>query len=96
MNTGGLTFVEKVKSELGFKAAHREVKEVTGTYTLREQSEAYGANFAGETEALRPEDISRGRKLMKRLRHSLVQPATRTGIGSFVRSRFFPPKIQLS
>ena len=56
MNTGGLTFVEKVKSELGFKAAHREVKEVTGTYTLREQSEAYGANFAGETEALRPED----------------------------------------
>jgi acyl-CoA synthetase (AMP-forming)/AMP-acid ligase II len=52
----GLTFVEKVKSELGFKAAHREVKEVTGTYTLREQSEAYGPNFAGETEALRPKD----------------------------------------
>src|SRR5574341_947152 len=35
---GSLTFVEKVKSELGFKAVHREVTEVTGTYTLREQS----------------------------------------------------------
>jgi hypothetical protein len=48
-----LTFVEKVKSELGFKAVHREVTEVTGTYTLREQSEAYGVNFADESEALR-------------------------------------------
>lgn len=52
---GGLTFVEKVRSELGFKAAHREVTEVTGTYTLREESEAYGANFARKSEALRPE-----------------------------------------
>jgi hypothetical protein len=25
-------------------------------YTLREQSEAYGANFAGESEALRPDN----------------------------------------
>ena len=38
---GSLTFVEKVKSELGFKAAHREVIEGGGTYALREQSEAY-------------------------------------------------------
>jgi putative transposase len=52
---GGLTLIEKVRSELGFKAAHREVTEVTGTYTLREESEAYGANFARKSEALRPE-----------------------------------------
>jgi len=38
------------------ECAHKKVKEVTGTYTLREQSEAYAANSAGEIEALRPED----------------------------------------
>jgi len=48
-----LNFVEKVKSELGFKAAHREVIEGGGTYALREQSEAYGANFSGKNETLR-------------------------------------------
>jgi hypothetical protein len=37
-----LTFVDKVKSELGFKAVHRKVTEATVTYTLREQTEAYG------------------------------------------------------
>jgi len=42
---GNLNFVEKVKSELGFKAAHREVIEEGGTYALREQGEAYGANL---------------------------------------------------
>jgi hypothetical protein len=31
----------------------REVTEVTGKYTLREQSESYGVNFAHENEALR-------------------------------------------
>ena len=36
---GNLNFVEKVKSELGFKAAHRKVIEGGGTYVLREQSE---------------------------------------------------------
>jgi hypothetical protein len=34
---GDFTFVDKVKSELGFKAMHRRVTEVTGTYTLREE-----------------------------------------------------------
>jgi hypothetical protein len=53
---GSLSFVEKVKNELGFKAAHREAIEVDGTYALREQREAYGANFAGETEALSSEN----------------------------------------
>jgi putative transposase len=44
---GSLAFVDKVKSELGFKAKHRGVTEVTGTHMLREQSEAYGGNFTG-------------------------------------------------
>jgi hypothetical protein len=39
---GNLNFVEKVKSEVGFKAAHRDVIEGDGTYALREQSEASG------------------------------------------------------
>jgi hypothetical protein len=44
------------EEELGFKAAHREVIEVGGMYALREESEAYGSNFAGESEALRFEN----------------------------------------
>jgi len=53
---GSLTFVEKVKGELGIKAVHREVTEVTGTYTLREQSEAYAGDLGSESDALRPEN----------------------------------------
>ena len=49
---GNLNFVEKVKSELGFKAAGREVIEGGGTNVLREQSEPYGSNFDGKNEAL--------------------------------------------
>jgi hypothetical protein len=41
-----------VKSELGFKAAHREVTEQRETYVLREESEPYRSNFAGENEVL--------------------------------------------
>ena len=47
-----LNFVEKVKSELGSKAAHRQAIERGGTYSLREQSEAYGSDFTGENEVL--------------------------------------------
>ena len=47
-----MAFVDKVKSELGVKAMHREVVKVDGTYALREQSEAYAGNFASESEAL--------------------------------------------
>ena len=50
---GSFTFVDKLKSELGFKAVHREVTEVTGTYILREPSEAYAGDFGGENEAQR-------------------------------------------
>jgi REP-associated tyrosine transposase len=53
---GNLNFVEKVKSELGFKAAHRKVIEAVGTYALREQSEAYGSDFTGENEVLSSEN----------------------------------------
>lgn len=53
---GNLRFVEKVKSELGVKAMHREVEQVGGTHALREQSEAYGHHFASESDALRLEN----------------------------------------
>jgi putative transposase len=53
---GNLSFVEKVKSELGFKAAHREAIKGSGTYALRERSEPYGANFTGKSEALSSEN----------------------------------------
>jgi REP-associated tyrosine transposase len=53
---GNLSFVEKLKSELGFKAAHREVIEEGDTYALREQSEAYGSNFTGKNDALSSEN----------------------------------------
>lgn len=45
----------KVKSELGLKDSRREVIEGGGTYVLREQSEAYVPNLAGENEALSSE-----------------------------------------
>jgi putative transposase len=53
---GSLAFVDKVKSELGVKAMHREVAQVGGTYTLREESEAYGADFPSENDALTPDN----------------------------------------
>jgi hypothetical protein len=31
---------------------HREVAQRDGTYILREQSEAYGENFTGESDSL--------------------------------------------
>ena len=41
----GLAFVEKVKSELGIKALHRELEQIDGTYALRESGEAYRGRF---------------------------------------------------
>ncbi len=49
---GNLNFVEQVKSELGSKAARRQVTELEGSAVLREDSEAYGADFGGENEPL--------------------------------------------
>jgi putative transposase len=53
---GSLAFVEKVKSELGIKAPHRELEQVDGTYALRESGEAYRGQFDSKNEALRPEN----------------------------------------
>ena len=49
---GSLAFVDKVRSDLGIKAMHREVAQLEGTYILREQSEAYGEDFASENDSL--------------------------------------------
>jgi hypothetical protein len=43
-----LGFVENVKSELGSKAAHRDVIQAVGSYALREPTEAYGLSFPAE------------------------------------------------
>jgi hypothetical protein len=37
---------------VGIKAMHREVAQLEGTYMLREQSEAYGEDFASENDSL--------------------------------------------
>jgi hypothetical protein len=50
------SFVEKVKSELGIKALHRELEQVDATYALRESGEAYSGQFDSNNEALRPEN----------------------------------------
>jgi hypothetical protein len=42
---GSLSFINKLKGKLGFKAAHREVTELGASYALREEGEAYGAQF---------------------------------------------------
>jgi REP element-mobilizing transposase RayT len=53
---GSLAFVEKVQSDLGMTAAHREFEAMGEAYALREPSDAYGRNFGGETGLLRPEN----------------------------------------
>ncbi len=53
---GSLAFVEQIKSELGISAMHRGVEQSAGTSVLREPSEAYGNQFAGENDALKPEN----------------------------------------
>jgi putative transposase len=53
---GSLSFVNKLKGELGFKAAHRQATELAASYALREEGEAYGPIFGGESEALSAEN----------------------------------------
>jgi hypothetical protein len=43
-----LNFVEKIKSELGSKATHREVTQLEGAFVLREDGAAYGAILAAK------------------------------------------------
>jgi hypothetical protein len=49
---GSSSFVDRVKSDLGFKARYREVTEMGGMYTLREQSEVYVGDLGSETGML--------------------------------------------
>ena len=53
---GSLSFVEKVQNQLGFKAAHRDVIEVQGSYVLREPAQAYAGKIVGEKAALSSEN----------------------------------------
>jgi hypothetical protein len=53
---GSLAFVEKIKSELGIKALHRELEPMGAAYALREPSESYTSKCAGENDALTPEN----------------------------------------
>jgi L-fucose isomerase-like protein len=53
---GSLAFVERVKNDLGVKAAHREVLQADGTYALREPAEACAGKFTDKNEALRSEN----------------------------------------
>ena len=53
---GSLGFVENVKKELGVRAMRRQATETDGTFTLREPEEGYSDVFAGENDALRPDN----------------------------------------
>jgi len=76
---GSLGFVESVKNQLGVKAAHRDVIEADGTYTLREPAEAYANDFTDENEALSAENTSSGRKASVMQAHSSATLRTRIG-----------------
>jgi len=53
---GSLAFVEKIKTELGVKALHREFEPVGEAYALREPSETYAGKFTGKIDALRTQN----------------------------------------
>ena len=53
---------------------HREVEQAGGTYALREQSEAYGGEFASENGALTPKNTIPWQKMLTPLKHSVVDP----------------------
>jgi hypothetical protein len=60
---GSLAFVEKVKTELGAKALHRDLEQVDGTYALRESGEAYSGQFDTENEGEDQKTHFHGREL---------------------------------
>lgn len=51
---GSREYVDKVRTELGTRALHRQVAEVDGIYTLRERDISYAHGFVGKNDALRP------------------------------------------
>lgn len=50
---GSKEFVEKIKDELGVKAAHRKIMKNREIHELREPRNSYTLNFAGEMSGLR-------------------------------------------
>jgi putative transposase len=46
ITVGSLSFVENVRSELGSKAMHRDIEDIDGAYTLREQSDFVAGKIA--------------------------------------------------
>jgi hypothetical protein len=51
---GNRAYVDKVKTALGNRAAHRQVAELDGNYTLREPGIPYAYGFEGKNGLLRP------------------------------------------
>ena len=84
---GDLNFVEKVKSELGSKAAHRQAIERGGTYSLREQSEAYGSDFTGENEVLSSGNTRIWNEDSELRRFRLVRPRCAKRVAALLRLR---------
>ena len=74
---GSLSFVNKLKGELGFKAAHREVTELGASYALREEGEAYGPNFGDESKALSAETPDFGMDMLDLRQLNSVRPDVR-------------------
>jgi hypothetical protein len=53
-----LAFVERVKSELwNSKSCIAKSRRSRGTFTLREQSEAYWSNLDSQNDALKPKNV---------------------------------------
>jgi len=73
---GSLAFVEKIKSELGVKALHRDVEQLDGIYALRQPGEAYRTNFDTQNESLRPENTLPWERLLRFQRLSVGRPRT--------------------
>jgi len=51
---GSREYVDEVKTELGNRAAHRQVADVDASHTRRQRSITYTHDFEGENELLRP------------------------------------------
>ena len=71
---GSLAFVERVKNDLGVKAAHRKVLAADRTYALREPSEAYTRNLTGENKALSSENTLPWNESLENPVDSVVRP----------------------
>jgi putative transposase len=53
---GSREYVDRVKAELGIRAAHRQVAEIGGACALREPGIPYAHGFEGKNDVLKPEN----------------------------------------